>query len=335
MKVVLLFGGRGAEHDVSLSSAAFVLPRLKTAGHTVFPVGVCRDGSILHYTGDADALSHDWQKDARALLLTLSRGKLLLAEREGECFIPDIVFSVLHGTDGEDGAWQGLFTLTRTPFVGSNILSSALCMNKRLAKELAAAHGLPVVPYLFTHEYSEAFAARVSHTLRYPLFVKPTSGGSSVGTSRVADPAELKAALSLALSHDGEALVEEEIAGSELSVGVLSRGNTLLLSPPGEITTPRGFYDYAAKYEKNEAQIQIPASLPLWETALVKQMAATLFRLFDCRDLARIDFLRRADGRIFFNEINTLPGFTAHSLFPALFAPLCVDPLIFLLEGRA
>ena len=335
MKVVLLFGGRGAEHDVSLASAAHLLPLLRRTGHTVYPVGVCRDGGILHYMGDELTPSDEWQKDALRLFPTITERGLLFAKRAGECFYPDLVFSVLHGTDGEDGAWQGLFKLTRTPFVGADLLSSALCMNKRLSKELAISHGLPTAPYLAAREYSEALCARVSHTLRYPLFVKPTSGGSSFGISRVSDPSGLKDAIALALSFDSEALIEEEIAGTELSVGVLSRGSTLLLSPPGQIIPSRDFYDYTAKYGDSETKIQIPAALPLWETALVKQMAATLFRLFGCRDLARIDFLRRTDGKIFFNEINTLPGFTAHSLFPALFAALSVDPIAFLLEGRA
>ena len=164
--------------------------------------------------------------------------------------------------------------------------------------------------------------------------MKPVSSGSSVGISRVTRKEELADAILLALAESEEAIVEEAIEGSELEVAVLEKDGTLLLSPPGEIRVRGGFYDYTAKYEEDRATVTLPAPIPLWETALVKQLAATLFRLFGCRDLARVDFLRRTDGKIFFNEINTLPGFTKDSLFSRLFSLIGVDVITFLTDGR-
>lgn len=333
MKIVLLFGGRGAEHEVSAASAASVSSRLIARGHSVFPLGVAKDGALL--SPIREDLSPAWAENALPVTLCTEGNSLTLTADGASPFTPDLVFSVLHGKDGEDGAWQGLFTLTRTPFIGAGVTASAVGMNKRLSKELAAASGVPVLPYLTARRYDEALAARVAHKLTYPLFVKPTSGGSSVGASLVTDESELKRAVSLALSEDEEALIEQAACGAELAVGVLERDGALLLSPPAEIRTSGGFYDYDAKYKNKTATLTVPAPLSLWETAFVKQLAASVFRVLGCRDLARVDFLRDADGRIYFNEINTLPGFTESSLFPRMFSALGVDALTFLTEGRA
>ena len=331
MNIILLFGGRGAEHEVSVSSAAYVSTKLYALGQEVFPVGIAKSGALFLCEGVPDA---DWQEGASPVTVTLENGTLFLLS-DGVRVAPDLVFSVVHGKDGEDGAWQGLFTLARVPFVGAGVCASALGMNKRLAKQLAAACGVPTVPYLAVKRYDGDLAARVAHRLRYPLFVKPTSGGSSVGVSRVESQAELKHAVELALSEDEEALIEEAIDGSELEVAVLERDGMLLLSPPGELCAERAFYDYTAKYREKTTRFFLPARLSLWETAYVKQLAASVFRTLGCRDMARVDFFRRKDGKIFFNEINTLPGFTEDSLFPRLFSLIGVDAVTFLTEGRA
>ena len=331
MKIVLLFGGRSAEHDVSVLSAAYVYTRLSSLGHRVLPIGIAKDGSLLLSSG---APSGTWQKNARPVVLTLEKSTLLFL-CDGERIAPDLVFSVVHGKDGEDGAWQGLFTLARTPFVGAGVAASAMGMNKRLSKLLAKQAGVPTVPYLAVKRYSDDLPERVAYRLRYPLFVKPTSGGSSVGASRVENEAALKDAVHLALSEDEEALIEEAVDGSELEVGVLERDGQLLLSPPGELRPKGAFYDYNAKYLEKTTEFCLPANLSFWETAYVKQLAASVFRALGCRDMARVDFLRRHDGKIFFNEINTLPGFTADSLFPKLFSLIGIDAVTFLTEGRA
>lgn len=334
MKIVLLFGGRGAEHAVSVLSAASVLALLSARAYEVYPVGVSRDGAFLHYRGAHSELCASWEAQSAPLSLTFRNGSLFFCERGEPDFSPELVLSVLHGLDGEDGTLQGLFTFGRIPFVGSPVAASAMTINKRIAKELAAHHGIPTVPFVPVRRLCEQTVARITHRLSFPMFVKPTSSGSSVGVSRVESEEALPAAIALALSEGDEALVEEAVDGSELEIAVLERDGTLLLSPPGEICTAGAFYDYDAKYKEKTAALRLPAPIPLWETAFVKQLAATVFRLFGCRDFARVDFLRRHDGKIFFNEINTLPGFTADSLFPRLFSLIGVDALTFLLEGR-
>ena len=324
MRIVLLFGGRSAEHAVSVRSASYVYRRLAALGHEVFPVGIDPNGALFLNEGDPALPCKT------PITLSTDGGTLRFADS----ISPDLVFSVVHGKDGEDGAWQGLFTLTKTPFVGAGICPSALGMNKRLSKILAAACGVPTVPYLSAKRYTNDLSARIAHRLSYPLFVKPTSGGSSVGVSRVESENELKAAVMLALSSDDEALIEEAVDGTELEVAILERDGQLLISPPGEIRTHARFYDYSAKYHEKDTEFFLPAPLSLWESAYVKQLAATVFRALGCRDMARVDFLRRHDGKIFFNEINTLPGFTEDSLFPRLLSLIGVDAVTFLTEGR-
>lgn len=330
MKIVLLFGGRGAEHEVSVRSAAHVYNRLSTLCHEVFPVGIAKNGALFLCKGMPDAA---FFQAAPPVSLRFSDGKLSFVTDE-ICFSPDLVFSVVHGKDGEDGAWQGLFTLAGVDFVGAGVAASAIGMNKRLSKLLAARGGVPIVPYLTAKRYDGDLAARVAHHLSYPLFVKPTSGGSSIGVSRVETEDALAAAVSLALSEDEEALIEEAVEGTEIEVGVLERDGALLISPPGELCAAGAFYDYNAKYREKTTAFYTPARLSLWETAYVKQLAACVFRQLGCRDMARVDFLRRKDGKFFFNEINTLPGFTEDSLFPRLFALIGVDAVTFLTEGR-
>lgn len=327
MKIALLFGGRGAERAVSLLSATAVYPRLVDLGHHVFAVGIDPSGALFHPSGAPAPCG-------KTLSLILC-GDALLFEGEGESFTPDLVFSLVHGTDGEDGAWQGALTLCRTPFIGAPVTASAIAIHKRITKELAASRGIPVVPYLSAKSADATVLARVACTLSYPLFVKPATGGSSVGVSRVETEEGLLPALEHALLHSDEALIEEAVDGSEIEVAILERNGVLLLSPPGEIRTKDHFYDYNTKYLEKTAEYFLPATLSLWETAYVKQLAASVFRLIGCRDLARVDFLRRKDGKIYLNEINTLPGFTEDSLFPRLFSLIGIDPLLFLTEGRS
>lgn len=331
MKIALLFGGRGSERAVSRLSAKAVYPRLLSLGHEVLPVFIDRAGAFFKTDGIPE---EKFPSEAQPLSLVLREGTLLFAGGNTR-FAPDLAFSLVHGQDGEDGAWQGLFTLSRTPFVGAGVTASAVGMNKRIAKELAHLHGVPIVPYLSVKNADEATLAKVNQVFSFPLFVKPAVGGSSVGVSRVTRAEALAPAIKCALAECEEALIETAVDGTEIEVAVLERGGVLLLSPPGEIRTQGSFYDYNTKYGEGGAKFRLPAPLSLWETAYVKQLAATVFRLLGCRDLARVDFLRRADGKIFFNEINTLPGFTEESLFPRLFSLIGIDPILFLTEGRA
>ena len=331
MKIVLLFGGRGAEHAVSLLSAKHVYARLATQRHEILCVGMDKRGALFRYA----SVPRDTDGGGAPVSLLFSGGRLFFADSTGTPLPVDLVFSTIHGKDGEDGTLQGVFTLGGIPFVGAGVTASAIGMNKRITKELVRAAGVPTVPYLSVRDLSEDLPARIEQKLRYPLFVKPASGGSSIGVSRVESKEALAAAVKLALANDEEALIEEAVQGSEIEVAVLEKDGVLLLSPPGEIQTPGGFYDYQTKYREKTARFSLPAPLSEAECAHVKQLAAAVFRTLGCRDMARVDFLRGEDGTLFFNEINTLPGFTEDSLFPRLFGLIGVDPVLFLTEGRA
>lgn len=334
MTPVILFGGQSPEHAVSVASAAHVASTLSRRGLPPFLLGIGKAGHLFHYPHPPSTLTADsWEERALPLTLTFDGGNPPLLSCEGiPPFRPSKVFSLLHGGPGEDGHWQGLLSLMGVPFVGSRLLSSALCMNKAKAKALASYYGIPTAPFLVAENASTEALAEAQRTLSYPLFVKPLSGGSSLGVSRVESAATLRRALKTALSFDGRAILEEEIAGTELTVGILEKNGKLLVSPVGELRVESGFFDYEKKYTSHEAHFAIPALLTENEARRVKDMAAFLFRLFDCRDFARIDFLRKEKGAVFFGEVNTIPGFTADSLFPRLFAAIGIDPLSFLLE---
>ena len=331
MTPVILFGGQSPEHAVSVASAAHVASALLGRGLSPFLLGIGKAGRLLHFPHPPKDLTvGDWEERALPLTLTFDGSAPPLFSCHGiPPFRPDKVFSLLHGGHGEDGHWQGRLALTGIHFVGSGLLASALCMNKAKAKALASYYGIPTAPFLVAENASTETLAEASRTLSYPLFVKPLSGGSSLGVSRVENAATLRHALKTALSFDGNAILEEEIAGTELTVGVLEKNGKLLLSPVGELRVESGFFDYEKKYTTHAAHLAIPALLSEKEAKHVKDMAAFLFA---CRGLARIDFLRKGKGAVFFNEVNTIPGFTADSLFPRLFAAIGIDPLSFLLE---
>ncbi|MBO7171134.1 MAG: D-alanine--D-alanine ligase [Clostridia bacterium] len=335
MTPVILFGGKSPEHAVSVASAAHVANALLQRGQPPLLVGIGKTGRLFYYPHFPASLTADgWEASATPLTVTLDEGGALFSAKGLPPFRPEKVFSLLHGGQGEDGHWQGFLSLLSLPFVGSGLLSSALCMNKAKAKALASYYGVPTAPFLVAENASTETLAEVLRTLSYPLFVKPLSGGRSLGVSRVESAVTLRSALKTALSYDGRAILEEEIAGSELSVGVLEKKGRLLLSPVGELRSDSGFFDYDKKYKTHTAHFAIPALLSEKEEKQVKDTAAFLFRLFECRGFARIDFLRNKKGAVFFNEVNTIPGFTADSLFPRLFAAIGIDPLSFLLEDE-
>ncbi len=336
MSPVLLFGGRSAEHEVSVLSAASVAASLCARGASPYLLGIGKDGELFHFCGEPSRLTPDeWQKQASPVCLRYAGGKPFLLEEEGKApFTPHTVFSLLHGTYGEDGHWQGLLSLCGVRYIGAGLLSSALCMHKAKAKALASHYGIATPAFFVAENAAIQTLAEIERTLSYPLFVKPIASGSSFGVSRAESTAELRPAIKAALTYGDRALIEEEVDGTELSVGVLEKNGHLLLSPVGEIRVEKGFYDYDTKYKSHASHLVLPALLSHAEEKSIKGKAAFLFRLFECRDFARVDFLRNKKGTVFFGEINTIPGFTKESLFPKLFASIDIDPLSFLLEDR-
>ena len=294
MKVAVISGGRSSEHDVSLRSGASVAEGLEAAGHEVVRILIERDGR--------------WLRDGAELQLRAAGGL------EGV----DVAFPVLHGPFGEDGTVQGLLEVLDVPYAGPSVLSAAVAMDKLVCKRLLAFHGFPQVAFCQAGEPGWRERAAAMGT---PLWVKPSRLGSSVGISRVSSvESELDEAVDLARSHDPRVIVEAHADGREVECSVI--GNTEPeTSLPGEILT-RGaeWYDYEAKYSEGGMELAVPAPISDDATAAVRKLAADVFVAIDCRGLARCDFFVLESGEVLVNEINTIPGFTATSVFGKLFA---------------
>jgi D-alanine-D-alanine ligase len=284
VKVAVLGGGRSSEHDVSLDSAASVREGLEEGGHEPVEVLIERDGG--------------WTHDGEPLALKPSGGLLDV----------DVVFPALHGPFGEDGTVQGLLELLDVPYVGAGVLASSLSMDKALFKELMAAHGVPQGEYAVVREGGEP------NTLGPPVFVKPARLGSSVGISKAVSEVELDQALALAFEHDPVVVVERMITGMEVECSVLGNGDPQA-SSPGELVIESDWYDYETKYTEGGMELVVPARTPFVEE--VRRLAVEVFEIVGCAGMARVDFFVTDEG-VLVNELNTIPGFTATSVYAKL-----------------
>lgn len=325
IRLAILFGGHSSEHDVSLTSAAAIISAADRARYELIYLVITPQGRWYRYHGDPALIGTPGWADDRcrftAAILSPDRRTHGLMEftAAGVKKIPlDVVFPVLHGKNGEDGTIQGLCALAGIPCVGCGVLASALGMDKVLAHQIAASAGIAVPKgvVLDTALPDAALYSRCER-LSYPLYVKPVESGSSFGITRVENPARLPSAVALAFEHDRRVLVEEEIPGFEVGCAVLGN-QELTLGEVDEIELADGFFDYTEKYQLLTAKIHTPARLPLACREQISELAARIYRLFSCRGLARIDFFHTPDGQIVFNEINTIPGFTAHSRYPTM-----------------
>ncbi len=330
IRVGVLFGGRSAEHEVSLVSAASVIGALDRERYDVLPIGITPEGRWLS-RADAIKLLKD-----RAPVAHLPEHVLLPDPRKGgltpinhsseEVFVQslDVVFPVLHGTYGEDGAIQGLFELADIPYVGAGVLGSAVGMDKVVAKQLLKQAKVPVAAdlWFFGSEYAaneKKWIAAIEKTLRYPCFVKPANLGSSVGISKAHNRAELRSGIALASEYDRKILVERAVPNArEIEISVLGNEHPIV-SVPGEVIPSNEFYDYDAKYVDGKSTLSIPASLARGTVKRIQSLALQAFRALGCEGMARVDFLVTAkDRRVVLSEINTIPGFTSISMYPKL-----------------
>ena len=323
--ILVLFGGCSTEYEVSLQSAHGVLQALDRSRFTPLTVGITREGRWLRYPG---GLSHletgDWQAQPDCVPCTLSpdRGdrRLLWLDGSGRSEGFDAAFPILHGKNGEDGTVQGLLELVGAPIIGCGALSSALCMDKDRAHKLAALAGVRVPrSRLFRRGAVLPQMARAAEELGYPLFVKPVRAGSSFGVSRVNAPDQLPAAVWSAFAHDREILLEEAVPGFEVGCAVLG-SDELTVGAVDEIQLTDGFFDYTEKYNLITSRIYCPARISPEKAAEIQETAKTVYRALDCRVFARVDLFLTPWGEIVFNEVNTIPGFTAHSRYPGMMA---------------
>jgi len=347
LRVGIIFGGRSGEHEVSLMSAQSIMQAIDRDKYEVVPIGITRDGQWIA-SGDPlrALLEGNPQLASPAALLPQPGARALvpLAPRTGAVASSlgeiDVFFPVLHGPYGEDGTIQGLLELAGVPYVGSGVAASAVGMDKALMKALFRQAGLPVVDYVVVtaaqwEQDRQAVRSKVQEEIGFPCFVKPANLGSSVGVSRVADPAQLDDAIALAFRYDLKALVERAAEDCrEVEVSVL--GNDFPeASIPGEIVPAAEFYDYRSKYLDDRSELIIPARISEDAAARVRAMALDAFRAIDAAGLARVDFfVHKETEEIWVNEINTMPGFTRISMYPKLWEasglpyPQLIDRLI-------
>lgn len=343
-RVAVVFGGRSAEHAISCITAASVLAAIDRSAYDVVPVGITTDGRWVLGVDDPARLQIS---DGRLPAVDPSGAELVLSSYGGNRELTiletghhprtfgevDVVLPLLHGPYGEDGSIQGLLELSGVPYVGSGIFSSAACMDKHYMKVLLAGHGLPIGAYTVIRPGELArdpSAVRESvASLRYPVFVKPARAGSSYGVSRVDAPDDLGAAIARAEQFDPKIMVEAMVTGRELECGVLGS----LDGPPeasvvGEVvvTGNHTFYDFDVKYlAEADLQLAIPADVPADVHERVRELALETFTVLGCEGLARVDFFYTDTGAIVVNELNTMPGFTPRSMYPALWAASGVD----------
>ena len=349
LRVGILFGGRSAEHEVSLQSARNVIAAADPRKYEIVPIEITKEGR--------------WRAGVRPELSSgVRHGKRTLSEGQEVILAPtpagtgplvpvehldqahdigqlDVIFPVLHGTFGEDGTIQGLLELAGIPYVGAGVLGSAVGMDKEVMKRLFRERGLPIVPHLAIRRADIEVAPRktclaVEQRFRYPVFIKPANLGSSVGITKAHNRRKLEAGLKTAADYDRKILVEKAIEGRELECSVLGNDDPIA-SAPGEIIPGREFYDYADKYLENTARLIVPAPLRPAQTREVQRLAVEAFRAIDCAGMARVDFfLEKKTGKIYVNEINTIPGFTAISMYPRMWEasglsyPRLIDRLI-------
>jgi D-alanine-D-alanine ligase len=302
-RVAVIYGGRTGEHEVSLRSAKSIIEALDPEKYKVVHYMISKEGK--------------WSP------------RPILPEPGGNPGV-DVVFPVLHGTFGEDGTLQGLLELADLPYVGAGVLASSVSMDKDMMKRVATERGLPVVEYRVVPASSDAACGE----LGFPVFVKPANLGSSVGVSKARNCEELKAALELARSYDRKVIVERGITGRELECAVLGNQDPVA-SAPCEILPSREFYDYDDKYLLDQARTVILADLSPEQTAEIQRLAVACYRAVECEGMARVDFLlESATGKLYINEINTIPGFTSISMYPKMWEysglamPKLIDRLI-------
>lgn len=360
-RVLVIFGGMSSEHEVSLRSAQSVLEAIDREKYEVLTLGITKDGRWLYYSGPTEwIVSGKWETSFLTQSAVLScdardHGLILLepekpispsqrltqeiagldntpkgARAENHAILPvDVIFPVLHGKYGEDGTLQGLLDISGIPYVGCGVAASANCMDKDITHRLLESAGIAMTPYvcMTTSQIPQLNELRpkIEEKLGYPMFIKPSNAGSSVGVSKVEDPSQLVTALQIAFEEDSKVILEAAVVGKEIECAVMGNEIPEASKTLAQIIPPNGIYDYTSKYLDDSAKFQIPASLSEEEVAAVRETALRAYQVMGCSGLSRVDFFVTENHSIFLNEINTLPGFTSISMFPRLFAEEGVD----------
>ncbi len=321
--MAVLFGGRSAEHEVSLVSARGVIGALDRDRFEPVPLGVTLGGALLTADESLRALDASARGALTRLVEPAGEGLLSRPGALADLSGVDVVFPVIHGRNGEDGTLQGFLELARLPYVGAGVEASALGLNKALMKDAFRRLGLPVVDYIVLDRSAlDGEPSRATEAVRaaagFPCFVKPANGGSSVGITKVRSSEDLSEALAVAARYDRTIVVERAVPGREIECAVLGN-DAPEASPPGEVVPDREFYDYDSKYAlDSRTELRVPASLGPAVAEAVREMSIRAFRAIGCSGMGRVDFFLLENGALYVSEINTIPGFTPISMYPRL-----------------
>lgn len=342
-RIAILFGGCSPEYGVSLQSAYSVITHLDREKYEPVLIGISNTGDWFQYVGEIEKIPIDtWCNEEDCIPVVVSPNRTvhgIVTIKNGkirEMHI-DAAFPVLHGKNGEDGTVQGMFELAGIPVVGCGVLSSALCMDKDRAHKLVQAAGISVPQSFVLQSGEDAEAAiRQAERIGYPLFVKPVRAGSSYGITKVTGQNQLPEALKLAFSYDNTVIVEECISGFEVGCAVLENDG-FVVGEVDEIELEKGFFDFTEKYTLKTSSIHVPARISAEKAGEIKETAKLIFKTLDCRGFARVDMFLDDTGRIVFNEVNTIPGFTTHSRFPNMMkaAGISLEQVISMAVDRA
>ncbi|MEG2731766.1 MAG: D-alanine--D-alanine ligase family protein [Clostridium sp.] len=326
-KVLVIFGGQSSEHIVSCMSAINVINNIDRAVYDVMLIGITVEGHWLLVDSVSQIQDETWRDSKISAVLSPDATEqvvVIFGEGKTEKVKIDVIFPILHGMYGEDGTIQGLFEMAKIPYVGCGVLASAVSMDKFFTKVVVDNLGVRQAAYepVMRSELShmDAVVKRVDERFHYPVFIKPSSAGSSRGVSKACSAKELKEGLLEASKHDKKILVEEMIVGHEIECAVFGGGKEpIIASPVGEVLAAADFYDFDAKYYNNESKTVVNPTLPGDSAERVRRDAIAIFGAVDGYGLARVDFFVTESGEVVFNEINTMPGFTAISMYPMLF----------------
>jgi D-alanine-D-alanine ligase len=341
LRVAILFGGKSAEHEISLISARNIAAAMDPKKYEMVFIGIDKQGRwfvdegarLLRSTGPSGVQAGS-AKNLAALLPGDTATPIVRPRTSAALGTVDVVFPILHGPFGEDGTVQGMLKLAHVPFVGAGVLGSAVGMDKDVMKRLLRDAKIPIGKFLVFARSDRISFGKVKKALGMPLFIKPANLGSSVGINKVTRPAEFVVAIKEAFRYDNKIILEEFIRGREIECSVLGNEKPIA-SLPGEIIVQHDFYSYDAKYVDGQgARLEIPAKLPRPMVKKIQEIALCAYRALCCEGMARVDFFVQANGRIVVNEINTIPGFTAISMYPKMWAasgipyPRLIDRLI-------
>lgn len=321
-KIAVLFGGMSSEYEISLATSTAIIQNIDKNKYDLVLIGITREGDFYLYNGDVVKIAKDEWFDLNCcekVTISVNRSdKGIINLNTKEIIKIDLMFIALHGRNGEDGTLQGLLELAGIKYVGCDMVSSAICMDKFLAHELVLMNGL-LAPKAFVFAKDENYSEilKKANSLKYPLFVKPLKAGSSLGISKVLSEQDLKNALDEAFKFDNKITLEENIDGFEVGCAILGNKD-LIIGEVDEIELEAGFFDFNKKYNSNISRIHLPARILKEERLKIKETALKIYKILGCSGLARVDMFYTPDKKIVFNEVNTMPGCTIHSRYPKM-----------------